>query len=41
MKQIYAEVAMDNELSEKTVRDYYLRHRDLADRLAKSPRSNK
>ena len=39
MKAIYGEVAQHNALSEKTVRDFYLRHRDFADFLA--GRSNK
>ena len=39
MKAIYGEVAKDNELSDTTVRDFYLRHRDFADFLA--GRSNK
>ena len=39
MKAIYGEVAKHNALSETTVRDYYLRHRDFADFLA--GRSNK
>ena len=40
MKVIYGEVAEANALSPTTVRDFYLRHRDLADLLAKA-RSNK
>ena len=39
MKAIYGEVAKHNALSDKTVRDFYLRHRDFADFLA--GRSNK
>ena len=39
MKAIYGEVAKHNALSETTVRDFYLRHRDFADFLA--GRSNK
>ena len=38
MKVIYGEVAKRNALSDMTVRDYYLKHRDIADLLAK-PRS--
>jgi hypothetical protein len=38
MKEIYGEVAKRNALSDMTVRDYYLKHRDIADLLAK-PRS--
>ena len=37
MKAIYGEVAEHNALSDTTVRDFYLKHRDLADLLAKSP----
>jgi hypothetical protein len=37
MKAIYGEVAKRNKLSDKTVRDYYLTHRDIADLLAKKP----
>ena len=37
MKVIYGEVATHNALSDKTVRDFYLRHKYLADLLAKSP----
>jgi len=39
MKAIYGEVAKHNSLSDTTVRDIYLRHRDFADFLA--GRSNK
>ena len=39
MKAIYGEVAKHNALSDTTVRDFYLRHRDFADFLA--GRSNK
>jgi hypothetical protein len=38
MKVIYGEVAKRNALSATTVRDFYLKHRDIADLLAK-PRS--
>jgi len=38
MKEIYGEVAKRNTLSDMTVRDCYLKHRDIADLLAK-PRS--
>jgi ribosomal protein S7 len=38
MKKIYGEVAKHNVLSATTVRDFYLKHRDIADLVAK-PRS--
>ena len=37
MKVIYGEVADGHALSPTTVRDFYNKHRDLADLLAKSP----
>ena len=37
MKVIYGEVAKHNALSTTTVRDFYLKHRDFADLLAKGP----